>query len=65
MAENFIQKVGDKVYNAQYEISGDTLAVTCNGQRKEEKLEFLKKEPLYKARDILRELVRDSEKAAA
>ena len=65
MAQNFIQKVGDKVYHAQYEIKGDVIAVTCDGKRKEEPLEFLKGEPLYKARDLLRTIVRDSEKVAA
>ena len=65
MAQEFVQKIGDKVYRAQYEINGDTIAVTCDGQRREEPLEFLKREPLYKARDLLRTLVRDGEKQAA
>ncbi len=63
MAHQLIQRVGSTDYKASYEVKGDKVAVTLDGETREEAFE--NQGPLYKARDLLRMMVRDSHKAAA
>ena len=63
MAERLVQRVGSKDYVASYQVEGDKVVVELDGARREEQVGF--RPPLYQARDLLRELVRDQEAKAA
>jgi len=63
MKQRLNQRVGMTDYRAEYEVKGDTVAVTLNGQTREEPIG--NQGGLYRARDVLRMMVRDHEKQAA
>lgn len=63
MGNKIVQRVGSKDYEAEYQVEGDKVVVSLDGSRKEEALGA--RSPLYQARDLVRELVRDKEAKAA
>ena len=57
------QRVGATDYKAQYEVKGENVAVTLDGETREGPIG--NQGELYAARDVVRAIVRDKEKKAA
>ena len=63
MSQPIHQRVGLTDYKGTYEVKGDNVEVTINGETRS--AEIGNQGPLYRARDIVRMIVRDQEKKAA
>ena len=63
MAQSIHQRVGATDYKGTYEVKGDNVEVTIDGQTQSAAIG--NQGALYKARDIVRMIVRDKEKKAA
>ena len=63
MAKPFFQRVGMTDYKPSYEVKGDTVHVTLDGETREGPIG--NQGELYAARDVVRGMIRDREKNKA
>ena len=63
MAKPFFQRVGLNDYRPSYEVKGENVAVTLDGETREGPIG--NQGELYAARDVVRGMIRDREKNKA
>ena len=63
MKNKLVQRVGSKDYHGEYEVKGDNVSVTIDGETREAPIG--NQGALYKARDVVRMIIRDHDQKAA